>query len=418
MAPLMPAGAPRVAVFTDSYYEANGVARTAQALEAYAAQRRLPLLLVHGGPTTQAVETGSVTRLELGRAAWSSFSLEHDLRYDLSLWRHLRRASSVLRHFRPDVVHMTGPSDVGQIGVRLARRLGLPLVGAWHTNVHEYAARRLMPYLNRLHVPGRARLGTAVERATLSAVLRFYGLSDVILAPNAEWMTVARERLGKPAFHMTRGVDTDTFTPARRSRNDQALRIGYVGRLSAEKSVRELARLERALVAAGAPRFQIVVVGDGAEREWLRTRLSHGLLTGTLRGAALADAYADFDLFAFPSVTETVGQVLQEALASGVPVVAMNAGGPKYVLAGAGGALLADSHDAWVRETVALALDSDRRRLLRTAARQTALARSWSAVFDTVYQAYATAIARRQAGPWMDDRHDLATDVAEERAAS
>lgn len=413
----MPVGSPRVALFTDSYHEANGVARTAQAFETYAAQRRLPLLLVHGGQATQVVETGSVTRLELGRAAWSSFSLEHDLRYDLALWRHLGRVSSVLRHFQPDVVHVTGPSDIGQIGALLARRRDVPLVGAWHTNVHEYAARRLMRHLTRLHVPGRERIRAWVERTTLGVVLPFYGLADVILAPNTEWMTVARERLGKPAFHMTRGVDTDTFTPARRSRTDQALRIGYVGRLSAEKSVRELARLERALVAAGAPRFQIVVVGDGAEREWLRRHLSHGLLTGTLRGAALADAYADFDLFAFPSMTETVGQVMQEALASGVPVVAMNAGGPRYVLAGAGGAVLADSHDEWIRQTVALALDADRRRLLRAAARQTALARSWSAVFDTVYRAYATALARRHDAMRPDDR-DLATDVAGERAAS
>ncbi|MGE3579686.1 MAG: glycosyltransferase [Vicinamibacterales bacterium] len=418
MAPPMPAPPVRVAVFTDSYYEANGVARTAQALEAFAAQRRLPLLLVHGGPATQVVETGSVTRLELGRSAWSSFSLEHDLRYDLALWRHLRQASAVLAHFQPDVIHMTGPSDVGQIGVLLARLRRLPLVGAWHTNVHEYAGRRLMPYLDRLHVPGRARIGAAVERATLDAVLRFYGLCDVMLAPNAEWMAVARERLGKPAFQMTRGVDTETFTPARRSRADQALRIGYVGRLSAEKSVRELARLERALVAAGAPRFQIVVVGDGAEREWLRSHLSHGLLTGTLRGSALADAYAGFDLFAFPSVTETVGQVMQEALASGVPVVAMNAGGPKYLLAGAGGAVLADSHDDWIRQAVALALDADRRRQFRVAARQTALTRSWSAVFETVYQAYAAAVTRRRTGTWTDGHDDLAAPVAEERAAS
>jgi glycosyltransferase involved in cell wall biosynthesis len=414
----MRTGAPRVAVFTDSYYEANGVARTAQALEAYAAQRRLPLLLVHGGRATQVVETGSVTRLELRRATWSSFSLEHDLRYDLALWRHIRRASAVLRHFHPDVIHMTGPSDIGQIGVVLAQRLKLPLVGAWHTNVHEYAGRRLMPHLTRFGVPGRVGLAAAVERATLALTLRFYSRSDVILAPNAEWMAVARERLGRPAFHMTRGVDTDTFTPARRSRSDQALRIGYVGRLSAEKSVRELARLERALVEAGAPRFQIVVVGDGAEREWLRAHLSHGALTGTLRGPALADAYADFDLFAFPSVTETVGQVMQEALASGVPVVAMNAGGPKYMLAGAAGAVLADSHDDWIRQAVALALDGDRRRPLRAAARQTALARSWSAVFDTVYQAYAAAIARRRSGAAGEIAQELAADVVEERAAS
>ena len=409
---------PRVAFFTDSYYEANGVARTAQALEGYAEQHRYPMLVVHGGPTTQLIETGSVIRLELGRAAVSSFHLEHDLRYDLALWRHLRRVSAILRRFEPDVVHITGPSDIGQIGALLARRLDLPVTGSWHTNVHEYAARRLMPYLQALHVPGRDRLGAWVERSALRAVLPFYRMADVILAPNAEWLTVAREQLGTPAFLMARGVDTELFTPARRCRGDNVLRIGYVGRLSKEKSVRELARLERSLVAAGAPRFEIRIVGDGAERDWLSAHLSHGRLMGTLRGPALADAYAGFDLFAFPSVTETFGQVLQEALASGVPVVAMAAGGPRYMLADAGGAVLAATHDAWIQEAVSLALDPARRRALGTAARQTALSRSWSAVCDVVYQAYATAITHHQRRPRAAVAPDLAPGKTEERVAS
>lgn len=409
---------PRVAFFTDSYFEANGVARTAQALEAYAQHHGHPMLVVHGGRTTQVIDAGSVTRLELGRAAMSSFHLEHDLRYDLALWRHLRRVSAVLRRFQPDVVHITGPSDIGQIGALLARRGGLPVVGSWHTNVHEYAARRLMPYLQSLHVPGRARVGAWVERSTLRAVLPFYRAADAILAPNEEWMQVAQEQLGKPAFLMARGVDTALFTPLRRTRTDDLLRIGYVGRLSTEKSVRELARLERALVAAGAPRFEIAIVGDGAERDWLRAHLSHGRLLGTLRGADLADAYAGFDVFAFPSVTETFGQVLQEALASGVPVVAMAAGGPRYMLANAAGALLAATHDAWIQETVALALDRPRQRTLGAAARQTALTRSWSAVCDVVYQAYVTAIAHHQRGLQTVPSPGLAGRRAEERIAS
>ncbi len=409
---------PRVAFFTDSYYEANGVARTANALEAYASERRRPLLLVHGGRTTQLVETGSVVRLELARARVSSFNLEHDLRYDLALWRHLGRVSAVLRHFQPDVLHVTGPSDIGQVGAVLSRRLRIPLVGSWHTNVHEYAARRLMPLLSSLHVPAREQIGAWVERSALRAVLPFYRLAKVILAPNDEWLTVARDRLEKPAFLMTRGVDTMAFTPGRRSRTDDTIRIGYVGRLSTEKSVRELARLERALVAAGAPRFQITVVGEGAERAWLHAHLTYGVLTGTLRGSELADAYAGFDVFAFPSVTETVGNVVLEAMASGVPVVAMAAGGPKYIAANTPGAMLAHNHDEWIRHTVALVLDADRRRTMSHAARQTALERSWSRVFDTVYQAYAAAITLSQDGSCPSGASALPAAATEERAAS
>src|SRR5215471_14881594 len=100
--------APRVALFTDSYHEANGVARTASALEAFVADRDLPLLIVHGGRSTQLVETGSVQRLELRRSPLS-FDLEHDLRFDLALWRHAARVTEVVRDFAPDVLHFTGP---------------------------------------------------------------------------------------------------------------------------------------------------------------------------------------------------------------------------------------------------------------------------------------------------------------------
>src|SRR5262245_9156066 len=158
--------APRVALFTDSYHEANGVARTATALEAYAADRDLPLLVVHGGRANQLVESGSVQRLELRRSPLS-FELEHDLRFDLALWRHVGRVAETVRDFRPDVLHFTGPSDVGQIGMYLRYRLGLPMVASWHTNLHEYASRRLLARLAWLSNRGRQRVRTWVERRAL-----------------------------------------------------------------------------------------------------------------------------------------------------------------------------------------------------------------------------------------------------------
>ena len=117
-----PTGVPRVALFTDSYSEANGVARTTTCLEAFALERDRPMLVVHGGRVTQLVESGSTTRLELARSRWSSFRLEHDLQFDLALWRHTRRVAKVLRWFKPDVLHFTGPSDIGQIGAWLGCR--------------------------------------------------------------------------------------------------------------------------------------------------------------------------------------------------------------------------------------------------------------------------------------------------------
>lgn len=385
--------APRVALFTDSYYEANGVARTANTLEAHAAKHERPMLVVNGGPANQMIESGSIVRLELRRWMATSCPLEHDLFFDVALGRHLRRVTRMLRWFQPDVVHLTGPSDIGLLGAIAASRFGIPVVGSWHTNLHEYASRRLRPYLSRLSEGTRDKVAEAVEHHSLSATLLFYRLPRVILAPNHEWANRLGGRLRKPTFVMTRGVDTSLFSPEKRTRTDAELNVGYVGRLSAEKSVRTLAAVEKGLLATGAGRVRFTIVGDGSEREWLRANMSNPDLTGVLRGEALSRTYADMDLFVFPSETETVGNVVLEAMASGVPVVAMAQGGPKFIASSSRGAVLARSQGELADLSVLVACDEERRRRMAIAAREDALERSWGAVFETVYQAYESAIA-------------------------
>jgi len=398
--------APRVALFTDSYYEANGVARTATALESFAWRRDRPLLVIHGGETTQMIESGSVIRLELARSRRSSFHLEHDLLFDVGFWRHARYVAKVLRWFRPDVLHFTGPSDVGQVGAWLGRRRRIPMVGSWHTNLHEYASRRLLKSFGSFSAETRARVGTAVERHALAVTLLFYSLPRVILAPNEEWRQTLEARTKKPTFVMTRGVDTGQFTPARRRRHDAFVNIGYVGRLSTEKNVRALAVLQDALWAAGIVNTRFTIVGNGCEREWLRTRLPGAEFTGVIRGDRLADAYADLDLFVFPSETETVGNVVLEAMASGVPVLAMARGGTRFIASATDAALLARSEAEFVEFGVQLVRDHARRKRMSDAARDTAQTRSWSAVFDVVYHAYDVALARasREKQPFGDAR--------------
>src|SRR5262245_5908865 len=272
---------PRVALFTDSYYEANGVARTANSLEAYAADHDRPMLVVHGGTANRTTERASVVRLELKRWRYTSCPLEHDLDFDVALWRHVGRVGAALSAFKPDVLHVTGPSDIGLIGAYLAWRLEIPVVGSWHTNLHEYASRRLLPYLSRIRRATQERIGEVVERHALSTTLLFYGLPRVLLAPNREWAGVLGTRLRKPVFVMTRGVDTTQFSPElRNSAAPSTLNIGYVGRLSAEKNVRALAAVEQALLANGISDIRFTIVGDGSEREFLRANLTRAVFTG------------------------------------------------------------------------------------------------------------------------------------------
>src|SRR5262249_19377815 len=196
-------------------------------------------------------------------------------------------------------------------GAAQARRpaglLNLPIVGSWHTNLHEYASRRFMRYVARLSRSTRSAIGGFIERHALSMTLRFYARPRVILAPNREWAGLLGTRLRKPVFVMTRGVDTAMFSPEKRSRTETAVNIGYVGRLSTEKNVRAVATVARALSERGIRDVRFTIVGDGCERDWLREQMPSAIFTGVLRGEALAAAYADLDLFVFPSETETVG---------------------------------------------------------------------------------------------------------------
>src|SRR5712692_10642066 len=176
---------PRVAFFPDAFHEANGVARTSRALVAAAAKRGLPFLCIHAGPVTKWAPEGAGARLEIARGP-ISFALEHDLRHDLLLWRHRTRVLDTVRAFKADVVHITGPSDVGQLGAYVADRLNLPLVGSWHTNIHDFAAWRIGKQLGFLPRWSRRHLANWSRRAALWAVLQFYRMPSVLMAPNPE----------------------------------------------------------------------------------------------------------------------------------------------------------------------------------------------------------------------------------------
>ena len=126
----------------------------------------------------------------------------------------------------------------------------------------------------------------------------FYSIPRVVLAPNRELRGLMERGTGNPVFLMSRGVDTELFTPARRRAN-KIVNIGYVGRLSAEKNVRLLHALEAELDAEGLD-VRFTIVGDGSERDWLRRNMLRAEFTGVLRGPALAEAYAQMDIFAFP----------------------------------------------------------------------------------------------------------------------
>jgi phosphatidylinositol alpha 1,6-mannosyltransferase len=378
---------PRVALFCETFQEINGVALTARQLVAFAARNGRPFLAVHGGPKVATCAEGSVTRLELPRGPLS-FAIESDLRYDLCFWRHGAAARRAVETFRPDVIHVTSPGEFGQLGAYLAHALKIPLVASWHTNLHQFAARRLAKLLRFLPTGWSAACGEWAERGALLAILRFYKLAAVTLAPTvaqAQWLQLAT---GKKSFVMARGVDREKFSPANRTANDGWLRLGYVGRVTPEKGVRLLADVERALRAAGFTDFSFLVVGEGSERAWLTENLRHGVFTGVLRGARLAEAYANMDAFLFPSRTDTYGNVIQEAAASGVPAVVTDEGGPACLVEPDRTGFIARNDGEFIARAVELAANPERRRAMGTAAREKMNGVSWDAACEMTYAAY------------------------------
>jgi glycosyltransferase involved in cell wall biosynthesis len=226
----------------------------------------------------------------------------------------------------------------------------------------------------------------------LNIVLAFYSMGNVLYAPNDELVRMLRERTNKPVFLMKRGIDTQLFNPARRAVDDGILRLGYVGRITPEKSVRFLRDLEVALLAAGVPPFRLLVIGDGSERDWLIENLAAADIPGIERGEDLARSYANMDVFVFPSRTDTFGNVVLEAFASGVPAVVTDAGGPKFIVNHGVSGFVAHSDTEFIEHTANLLRDAGLRASMGSAAREQAARESWDTVFDKVYEGYSAGL--------------------------
>ena len=223
---------------------------------------------------------------------------------------------------RYDLVHLCSPGPSGAAAALIARAMGVPILGSYHTELAAYAGLRTQD--------------PSLELAARIAIGAFYGQCRRVLSPSTASDAVLRqmgipdERIGR----WDRGVDIARFSPARR---DPGLLPGeitvlYAGRLTHEKGADLLAD---AFLAARArdPRLHLALAGGGPEEERLRERLGeHATFLGWLEGDALATAYASADLFLFASRTDTFGQVLLEAQASGLPVVAVGEGGPTSIV--------------------------------------------------------------------------------------
>jgi len=289
---------------------------------------------------------------------------------------------------RPQVVHVATEGPLGESAVRAARRLGIPVTSDFRTNFHAYTRHYGLAWL---------------RRPILGYLRWFHNRTAATTVPTA----ALQARLGAEGFRslhvVSRGVDVDRFDPARR---DAALRrtwqagpetpvVLYVGRLAAEKNLGLLVRSVQAIEAA-VPGARTVLVGDGPMRAALQAALPRAHFAGQRHGEDLAAHYASADLFVFPSLTETFGNVVAEAMGSALAVVAFDhAAASQLIEPGLSGALIAcDNEPQFVREAVALAGSRAARETLGRRARLRARAHGWSAVLDAFEQVLHGAIER------------------------
>lgn len=229
------------------------------------------------------------------------------------------RVRKILAAFDPDVVHLASPFELGRRAIRAAAQLGIPTVAIYQTDVPGYLGKYGLPFLE----------GWAWQR-----VIGIHSAATLTLAPSLSAAAQLRSHGVRRITLWGRGVDTARFHPSKRSaafraaavgdrRHENGHRlIGYVGRLATEKQVEDLAVLH------SIPGTSLVIIGDGPQRESLEALLPDAHFTGFLTGDALAIAMASLDLFVHPGELETFCQTIQEAMSSGVPVVATGRGGP------------------------------------------------------------------------------------------
>jgi len=292
-----------------------------------------------------------------------------------------------LAEFAPDVLHAASPFLLGAQAIASANRLGVASVAVFQTDVAGYARRN--------------RLGPATALAW-RLVRWVHDGADRTLAPSTASIADLAAAGIRRVHRWGRGVDLERFHPGnRRDADALALRrrlapdgevvVGFVGRLAPEKQAERLGALR------GIPGISIAVVGDGPSREAVRRRLRGmpATMLGALGGRELAAAYAAFDVFVHTGTEETFGQTLQEAHASGLPVISPRAGGPiDLVTSGVDGLLITPDDDAALRFAVrALSADRAARARMGEAGRRRVLGRSWSVVGDELLGHYDEVVA-------------------------
>lgn len=376
----------RIAYFTDTYLpQINGVSNTLNKLGDYLNDQDIKHMFFapHFNEELESSDNSPVARFK-------SISLPFypECRLAIPSYANLCRIAD---KFKPDIIHLTDPLGIGLAGLKYGRDRGVPIVSSFHTNFDVYLKYYNMEYL---------------EGIVWGIFKWFHGFSEINFCPSLDTWKVLESKGIQNLRIWSRGIDTSTFSPNykniniryRQNAEDKIIFL-YVGRLAAEKDLDILLESITMVNSSHADKVQFVFVGDGPYAKQMKERsFDNVVFTGYLKGLELSAMYASSDVFVFPSSTETFGNVVLEAMASGLPVIAVNSGGVKDNVIDNYNGLMCPPRAATSLAEAIIKLAEDKLfiKALAANAREHAATKSWTNIFDQLVRDYSSVLEKGQ----------------------
>lgn len=378
----------RIAIFSDTYFpQVNGVSKYVDEMQKYMEDNSIEYRLFVPNTDREMINITSFNGIPV------VFYPELQIS-----WPSRTRIKSVLDKFQPDFIYLATPLSIGIAGLKYARSNSIPIVATYHTNFPQY----LRYY----------RLGS-VQGAVWKYLQWFHSFSQINCCPSLETMEdLLLHGIGKITL-CNNGIDCAAFSPASRSdtvRKHYApqgeILLLYVGRIAREKDIEVLIRASE-LLRDKQVAYKLLMVGDGPDLKALQARdIANTVFAGYKSGRELQAIYASADIFVFPSVTETFGNVILEAMASGLPVIAAYSGGVTESLRDMSNGLGFTPGDAKEMADciVRLTEDGKLRSHLALNARSFALKRSWDSTFSRFFASCRKIIPERRPASETSDK--------------